>query len=92
MHRVVDKQREIFLFENVRIHLDRVEGLGEFLELEAVYSGEEAQEEEQHRKIEFLLDTLQVCRSDLIAVSYEDLLGGPDGQGSGCSAGDGARS
>lgn len=34
--KVVDKQREVYLYYNVRIHLDRVAGLGEFLEFEAV--------------------------------------------------------
>jgi adenylate cyclase class 2 len=36
---VVDKQREIFLYHNVRIHLDQVVGLGAFLEFEAVLGG-----------------------------------------------------
>jgi adenylate cyclase, class 2 len=33
---VVDKQRHVLIWHGVRIHLDRVEGLGNFLELEAV--------------------------------------------------------
>ncbi len=33
---VVRKQRELWMFRNVRIHLDWVEHLGEFLELESV--------------------------------------------------------
>jgi adenylate cyclase class IV len=33
---VVKKRRELFLLHNVRIHLDRVEGLGNFLEFEAL--------------------------------------------------------
>ena len=33
---VVVKRREIFLHHNVRIHLDEVQGLGSFLEFEAV--------------------------------------------------------
>jgi adenylate cyclase class IV len=33
---VVRKRREIFLYRNVRIHLDEVEGLGTFVEFEAV--------------------------------------------------------
>src|SRR3954453_9253597 len=33
---VVDKRRRLFLWEGVRIHLDRVEGLGAFVELEGV--------------------------------------------------------
>jgi homotetrameric cytidine deaminase len=33
---VVDKRRRLFLWEGVRIHLDRVDGLGAFVELEGV--------------------------------------------------------
>ena len=33
---VVDKRRRLLLYENVRIHLDEVDGLGCFVELEAV--------------------------------------------------------
>src|SRR3954454_20947941 len=33
---VVDKRRRLLLWEGVRIHLDRVEGLGAFVELEGV--------------------------------------------------------
>ena len=39
VRRVVDKRREIFLADNVRIHLDDVAGLGTFLEFEAVLDG-----------------------------------------------------
>ena len=33
---VVDKERHLFLWDGVRIHLDTVEGLGSFVELEGV--------------------------------------------------------
>lgn len=33
---VVDKQREIFFIDNVKFHIDRVEGLGSFVEIEAI--------------------------------------------------------
>jgi adenylate cyclase class 2 len=36
---VVEKTRRLFLFQHVRIHLDEVEGLGSFVELEAVQDG-----------------------------------------------------
>ena len=32
----VEKTRQVWLWENVRIHLDHVKGLGQFVELEAV--------------------------------------------------------
>src|SRR4051794_8194198 len=35
---VVRKRRELWMYENVRIHLDEVEGLGRFIEFEAVMS------------------------------------------------------
>jgi predicted adenylyl cyclase CyaB len=77
VHRVVDKQREIFLFENVRIHLDRVKELGTFLELEAVFDGSAVAEAEQQRKVDWLMKELRVSPGDLLATSYEALLGDP---------------
>jgi predicted adenylyl cyclase CyaB len=74
VHRVVEKEREIFLHENVRIHLDRVKGLGAFLELEAVYDGGPAAEAEQRRKLDFLMKALGVRHEDLLEHSYEQLL------------------
>ncbi|MEE8142102.1 MAG: class IV adenylate cyclase [Planctomycetota bacterium] len=74
VHRVVRKEREIFLYENVRIHLDRVEGLGEFLELEAVFSGAPQAEQGEHTRIEDLMKALEISRDDLLETSYEALL------------------
>jgi adenylate cyclase, class 2 len=75
VHRVVKKRREIGLFENVRIHLDQVEGLGDFLELEAVWDGAGTGEAEQHAKLAFLRECLVIADGDLVAASYEALLG-----------------
>jgi predicted adenylyl cyclase CyaB len=74
VHAVVTKEREIFLCENVRIHLDRVEDLGDFLELEAVTDGTDAAETEGRRKVAWLMKELGVREGDLVAVSYEGLL------------------
>lgn len=74
VHRVVDKQREIYRVENVRIHLDRVVGLGTFLELEAVFDGSAASEAEQQRKVDRLMKELGVAPGDLLATSYEALV------------------
>lgn len=75
VHRVVRKRREIALYENVRIHLDRVEGLGTFVEFEAVWDGGEEGLAEQQRKVAFLRERLGVRDEDLVAGSYETLLG-----------------
>jgi adenylate cyclase class 2 len=75
VHRIVRKRREIALFENVRIHLDRVDGLGTFVELEAVWDGAEVGLAEQQRKLAFLRERLGLRDEDVIAGSYETLLG-----------------
>ena len=71
---VVRKRREVFMFHNVRIHLDEVEGLGTFVELEAVVSPD-AGEEVSLGRLDALCDLLGLARSDGIAGSYADLLG-----------------
>jgi adenylate cyclase class 2 len=75
VHRVVRKEREIFLYQNVRIHLDRVEDLGSFLELEAVYDGAPEAEPAERAKLDFLMAELGVRAEDLVSDSYESLVG-----------------
>jgi len=71
---VVEKEREILLHENVRIHLDRVVGLGSFVELEAVFDGSAAAEVGQRERVAALMEELGVRESDLVPVSYENLI------------------
>jgi predicted adenylyl cyclase CyaB len=74
VHRVVRKQREIFLHHNVRIHLDRVEGLGEFVEFEAVFDGAPSAEAEQRSVVDFLMEEFGMESADLLAGSYEAMV------------------
>ena len=76
VHRVVRKTRQILLVDNVRIHLDEVEGLGAFLELEAVFDGSAAGETRERAKLARLLGELGVADAELVAGSYEGLLSG----------------
>jgi adenylate cyclase class IV len=78
VHCVVSKEREIGLYENVRIHLDRVEGLGCFLELEAVLDGRAGGEADGHAKVAQLREQLGMRDADLVSVSYEGLLAGAE--------------
>jgi len=67
---VVEKQRELYLFDNTRIHLDTVEGLGNFLELETlVINGKEDAEKRFAR----IVDLLKLDLSKQIKASYKNL-------------------
>jgi homotetrameric cytidine deaminase len=68
---VVAKTRRLLLWENVRIHLDEVEGLGSYMELEGLVDGDE---EQARAKVEQLRAELQIDDANLISGSYSDLL------------------
>lgn len=70
---VVGKKREVFLVDNVRVHLDEVEGLGTFLELEAVYAGSGKRERAQREKVRKLMSAFGIGPADLVEGSYRDL-------------------
>lgn len=76
VHRVVTKRRQIFLVDEVRIHLDEVEGLGSFLELEAVFDGSADAEAKERRRVDELMAELGVREGDLIEGSYEGMVEG----------------
>ena len=69
---VVSKLREIFLYRNVRIHLDQVEQLGAFLELEAVV-GPQADAGISRARLEWLLERLAIDATNYQSLSYADL-------------------
>lgn len=69
----IRKHRTLYLVGRTRIHLDRVEGLGHFLELEVVLSDGEKSEagiKEAHK----LMATLGIAPEDLIGGAYVDLI------------------
>ncbi len=72
---VVDKRREIFLVDNVRIHLDEVAGLGTFLEFEAVIV-DDATAARAPSQIAALLAKFNVATQDLLSGSYAELMNG----------------
>ena len=70
---VVDKQREVFLVDNIRIHLDEVKGLGSFIEFEAVYEENSSLDKEREvKKVDELKDIFQIDDNDLLDKSYID--------------------
>jgi predicted adenylyl cyclase CyaB len=73
---VVDKRREVYLVDNVRIHLDEVEGLGTFVEVEAVDADGTLGAERLTAQCRDFLDLLRIPGGDLVANSYSDLVRG----------------
>lgn len=70
----VAKVREIWYLDNVKIHLDRVDPLGTFLEIEALDLDGTRGEAALRAQCEELMARLGVDRSQLLALSYSDLL------------------
>ncbi|MCW5889689.1 MAG: class IV adenylate cyclase [bacterium] len=72
----VRKRRRILLLDNVRIHLDDVEGLGTFLELEAVVDADH-DDVRCRAQVAELLAAFGLGDADLIRASYGELVGNP---------------
>jgi adenylate cyclase, class 2 len=71
---VVRKRRQLWRLDNVRIHLDEVEGLGSFVEFEVqVAPGRDIAG--CHAQARALLGTLGIKETDLLPGSYADLAG-----------------
>jgi homotetrameric cytidine deaminase len=70
---VVEKARRLLLWEGVRIHLDRVEGLGAFVELEGV-AAEGSDLSAERARVEHLADALGLVEERRVATSYSDEL------------------
>ena len=69
---VVRKQRRLWLYENTRIHLDKVRGLGPFLELEtAIKDGRLSQAKQEFRRVS---DFLGLSGFKRFGKSYSDML------------------
>lgn len=68
----VEKQREICYLENVKIHVDQVEGVGGFVEIEAA-GDENADRGALMAQCRELMTEFGVQEEDLVAESYSDL-------------------
>lgn len=71
---VVDKQREVYLIENVTFHLDTVENLGTFVEIEVTDDSGVLPKEALMAQCQTYLDLFAIQKEDLLSVSYSDLL------------------
>lgn len=70
---IVSKRRKLYLWKNVRIHIDTVRKLGKFIEFEIVCRSK-LQETESAGKMRFLKDIFNVRKNRILSSSYSDLL------------------
>ncbi len=69
----VRKRRDLWLFGETRVHLDRVARLGTFVEIEVPFTGDATG---ARRVMRMLEDRLGIGPGDVLACSYADLLDG----------------
>jgi adenylate cyclase len=72
---VIRKRRTLYMVGQTRVHLDEVEGLGEFMELEVVLRPEQSDAEGQ-AIAQDLMTRLGVLKEDLLEGAYMDLMEG----------------
>jgi len=73
---IVNKERHVYIVGRTRINLDRVDGLGDFIELEVLLA-EDDDEAGGEKEAEEWFARLGVASSDLVPVAYVDLLSEP---------------
>lgn len=71
---IVHKKREIYYIENVKFHIDELEGLGTFIEIEAGNILADKTETELLEQCNFYMIEFKINTNDLVAESYSDLL------------------
>lgn len=71
---VVKKKREIYFIDNVKFHIDEVDELGSFAEIEAIGNKGEHKEEDLRKQCLHFQQALGIETSDLVEVSYSDML------------------
>jgi predicted adenylyl cyclase CyaB len=71
---VVDKQREIYFFGNVKFHIDTVQGLGHFIEIEAIDKDGSIGKAKLDEQCRYFCTQLGIRPEDYVAVSYSDML------------------
>jgi len=71
---VVDKKREIYFIDNVKFHIDQVERLGSFVEIEAIDLTGTIGTDRLKKQCDFYIELFKIQSRDLIDCSYSDML------------------
>jgi len=71
---IVEKKRKIFYIDNVKFHIDQLDNLGDFIEIEAMdMNGQFTKSELQESCLSYM-KKLKIANKDLVANSYADLI------------------
>ncbi len=71
---IVKKKREIYFINNIKFHVDEVENLGSFIEIEAIDKDGKIGQKKLHEQCEQYMKLFKVKEEDLVKCSYSDLL------------------
>lgn len=71
---VVDKRRKIYFINNVKFHFDTVEGLGSFVEVEAIDTNGSIGKEKLQAQCDAYADFFGIKAADFCSVSYSDMI------------------
>ena len=71
---IVDKKREIYFIDNVKFHIDEVEQLGTFVEIEAINNTGKISKEKLTEQCDHFIQLLGIRFTDLIECSYGDMI------------------
>ncbi|MFX1507427.1 MAG: class IV adenylate cyclase [Promethearchaeota archaeon] len=71
---IVAKKRDIYFIDNIKIHIDTVDELGSFVEVEAIDIDGSIGIANLQEQCRFFLELFDISEEDLISLSYSDLL------------------
>ncbi len=71
---VVDKQRHIYFLNHIKFHVDLVEGLGNFVEIEVTDMDDTLRIEDMLLSCQTQMKALGISPEDLVTDSYSDML------------------
>jgi len=70
---IVDKNREIYLINNIKFHIDEVKGLGSFVEIEAMGNGN-TDRSKLLEQCKYYIKLLRIKDHELLPFSYSDMI------------------
>ncbi len=71
---VVDKWRKIYFIDNVKFHFDTVEGLGTFIEVEAIDKDGRIGKDKLQAQCDKYAALFNIAKEDFASVSYSDMI------------------